>query len=155
MCNNRVDCMLCIRMWSVGWGAVLGMWHRLWCGAVWRSLRFACVQFSFDVQFSSVQSNRVQDGGRALDSPLVSKIATLLINCACRISCNCAWKRIVCVLNRDREREREGSCAVLMCMWRWALIPFNLYIANGANRWRVFGGMSCYLITSTVSIKIR
>lgn len=63
-----------------------------------------CVRTIFirrPVQFSSVQSNRVQDGGRALDSPLVSKIATLLINCACRISCSCARK--------GTDRERGGA----------------------------------------------
>lgn len=75
-----------------------------------------CVRTIFirrPVQFSSVQSNRVQAGGRALDSPLVSKIATLLINCACRISCSCARK----------GTDREGG--------RWCLA--YVYVAVSPN----------------------
>lgn len=47
-------------------------------------------------------------------SPLASKIATLLINCACRISCNCPTER---GMGRGRGRGRRGRATV-----RWFIV---------------------------------
>lgn len=96
-------------MRSVEWDG----WCGIDCGAAQcgdlRDLR----AYNFHSTSSSVQSNRVYNGGRALGSPLASKIATLLINCACRISCNCVRKGNLCVCC---AAQYEGSCAGLMCM---------------------------------------